>query len=282
MIKSSVGRGGYNRSSDVLIVQKLLNEYIKKSKSSLKALVEDGINGRKTEAAIVAFQADVVGMARPDGRVDAGGRSIKELEAYKKSGGTKVPSAAIVTPIVKPKQPAQAGTTTGTDPRQLKTRAEIAKVFGSITTEKKWTRQGEFIKGYSIPPSIANDKEYNWVSTYDPKKRKVSTVWCNKTMHRFLDAALKNLQKKGILGELKQYGGCFNIRATRGTTNWSAHSWGLAIDLNMTGNGLGQTPSLSKEFVQCFKDAGFGWGGDYKSRKDGMHFTIAGFDMPRS
>jgi len=47
----------------------------------------------------------------------------------------------------------------------------------------------------------------------------------------------------------------------------------------MTGNGLGKIPSMSKEFAECFIDAGFGWGGKY-SRKDGMHFAIAGFDMP--
>ena len=98
-------------------------------------------------------------------------------------------------------------------------------------------------------------------------------------MHSFLKSALKNLSDRGLLSELKEYGGCYSIRATRGTTKWSAHSWALAIDLNMSENGLGKTPKLSKEFVKCFTDAGFGWGGDY-SRKDGMHFTIAGFDMP--
>ena len=36
---------------------------------------------------------------------------------------------------------------------------------------------------------------------------------------------------------------------------------------------------MDKNLVKCFTDAGFGWGGNY-SRPDGMHFTLAGFDMP--
>ncbi len=174
-------------------------------------------------------------------------------------------------------KPAAAPTT---DPRQLKTRAAVAEVYGAISAEKVWARQSEFLQAYAIPASIANDKNYNWVNTYDPKKRKVSKVWCHKAMHSFLDKALANLQARGLLADLKEYGGCHAIRATRGTTNWSAHSWALAIDLNMTGNGLGETPKMSAEFAKCFTDADFGWGGNY-SRKDGMHFTLAGFDMPK-
>ena len=49
----------------------------------------------------------------------------------------------------------------------------------------------------------------------------------------------------------------------------------------MTGNGLGEKPTMPSDFVACFTDAGFGWGGNYSSRKDGMHFTIAGFDIPK-
>ena len=98
-------------------------------------------------------------------------------------------------------------------------------------------------------------------------------------MHSFLDTSLKNLKDRKLLSDLKEFGGSHAIRATRGTTNWSAHSWALAIDINMTGNGLGKTPAMSEKFAKCFTDAGFGWGGKY-SRKDGMHFTIAGFDMP--
>jgi len=31
---------------------------------------------------------------------------------------------------------------------------------------------------------------------------------------------------------------------------------------------------MSHELVQCFKDAGFDWGGDW-TRPDGMHFQLA-------
>jgi hypothetical protein len=54
----------------------------------------------------------------------------------------------------------------------------------------------------------------------------------------------------------------------------SLHSWGIAIDVNAAWNGLGKEPTLTPEFVKCFTDAGFDWGGTWK-RKDGMHFQLS-------
>ena len=102
-----------------------------------------------------------------------------------------------------------------------------------------------------------------------PKK-----LYCNKDMVAPLTQAFKNLIDRGLIGELKTFDGCFNIRKQRGANSQSIHSWGDAIDVNAAWNGLGKEPTLSAEFVKCFTDAGFDWGGVWK-RKDGMHFQLA-------
>jgi len=102
-----------------------------------------------------------------------------------------------------------------------------------------------------------------------PKK-----LYCNKDMVQPLTNALTNLIQRGKIGELKTWDGCFNIRKKRGLSSMSLHSWGLAIDVNAAWNQLNMTPTLSPEFVKCFTDAGFDWGGTWE-RKDGMHFQLA-------
>jgi hypothetical protein len=99
-------------------------------------------------------------------------------------------------------------------------------------------------------------------------------IYCNKDLVRPLGQAFKNLIQTGKVSELKTWDGCFNIRKKRGATSMSLHSWGIAVDVNAFENGLGDEPVLSKEFVKCFTDAGFDWGGTWK-RKDGMHFQLS-------
>jgi len=101
-----------------------------------------------------------------------------------------------------------------------------------------------------------------------PKK-----LYCNKDLIGPLSAAFNNLLARGKASELKTWDGCFNIRKKRGLTSMSLHSWGIAIDVNAAWNGLNMTPKLSPEFVKCFTDAGFDWGGTW-TRKDGMHFQL--------
>lgn len=101
-------------------------------------------------------------------------------------------------------------------------------------------------------------------------------IYLNKDLIEPLSRALTNLKENGLAGELKSWDGCFNVRMVRGSTSsMSLHSWGVAVDVNASENGLGQVPQLSPEFVACFTAAGFDWGGNF-TRKDGMHFQLSG------
>lgn len=99
-------------------------------------------------------------------------------------------------------------------------------------------------------------------------------IYCNKDLIKPLEAAFKALIATGCVNELKTWDGCFNIRKKRGLASMSLHSWAIAIDVNAFENGLGVTPKLSANFVKCFTDNGFDWGGTWQ-RKDGMHFQLA-------
>ncbi len=100
-------------------------------------------------------------------------------------------------------------------------------------------------------------------------------IYCNRAMIQPLTNAFTNLIKRGFVNELKTWDGCFNIRKKRGLNSQSLHSWGIAIDVNAFENQLNQKPKLSTGFVKCFTDAGFNWGGNFKSRVDGMHLELA-------
>lgn len=102
-----------------------------------------------------------------------------------------------------------------------------------------------------------------------PKK-----IYCNKDLQEPLKLALENVLNRGLSSEIKTWDGCFNIRAKRGTKSASLHSWGIAIDINAAWNRFGKKPTMSKELVSCFTDAGFDWGGDWKN-PDGMHFQLS-------
>lgn len=102
-----------------------------------------------------------------------------------------------------------------------------------------------------------------------PKK-----IYCNIDLIHPLQQVLSNLASEGLLTELKTWNGCFNIRKTTGGSSFSLHSWGVAIDINAATNAYNKKPTLSKEFVACFKRAGFDWGGDWKV-PDGMHFQLS-------
>jgi hypothetical protein len=79
-------------------------------------------------------------------------------------------------------------------------------------------------------------------------------------------------------GSLDDWGYCF--RDVRGNVGkLSNHSSGTAIDLNATKHPLGKIGTFPNEKVPMIralaKKYGLTWGGDYRNRKDEMHFEVA-------
>lgn len=71
----------------------------------------------------------------------------------------------------------------------------------------------------------------------------------------------------------------YAYRDVRGSdTDLSNHSSGTAIDLNATKHPLGSENTFTKQQAiiirELCKKYGIRWGGDYKKRKDEMHFEI--------
>lgn len=124
-----------------------------------------------------------------------------------------------------------------------------------------------------------------WVKKYVVAKTVpiLGTIKCHKIMFPQLEAALKEVEAQGLapLINTKDYGGCYHARLIRGEdpadpeSNLSMHAWGLAIDINVSTNQMGATPTLDPRLVEIFEKWGYRWGGWWTHRPDGMHFELA-------
>jgi hypothetical protein len=135
------------------------------------------------------------------------------------------------------------------------TASKCLEKYGPATSNNRW------LTLWIVPEEL----HVGWI----PKK-----IYLNKDLIKPLSLAFLNLIERGLVDELKSWDGCFNIRAMRGQVIMSLHSWAIAVDVNAKENPMGKKPKLSAEFVKCFTDVGFDWGGNWH-RPDGMHFQLA-------
>lgn len=150
------------------------------------------------------------------------------------------------------------------------TTAQAIKKYG------KPTQQASYLVSIKLP--------YPMRLAWD-KDTKVSTMRCHMLVADNFTAVFNELlqvygyEKIVELG-IDLFGGCFNFRAMRGGSDYSRHSWGIAIDLDPERNLLKETSKTArfarpeyKLMIDVFYKHGFVSLGREKNY-DWMHFEI--------
>ena len=134
--------------------------------------------------------------------------------------------------------------------------------------------------GYLVTINLPYPMRLAW-----DKKIKVSKMVCHRLVaNNYLRVFNELLTTYGYdkiveLG-IDLFGGCFNFRKMRGGSDWSRHSWGVAIDLDPERNLLKETSATArfarpeyKQMIDIFYKHGFISLGKEKNY-DWMHFEI--------
>ena len=117
------------------------------------------------------------------------------------------------------------------------------------------------------------------------KKTTVKKMRCHKLVAKNFTEVFKDLLDHYGLEKIQElgidlFGGCFNFRQMRGGSDYSRHSWGIAIDLDPERNQLHETKATArfarpeyKPMIDIFYRNGFLSLGVEKGY-DFMHFEI--------
>ena len=153
-----------------------------------------------------------------------------------------------------------------------------------ITTNeliRKYGQPTETGLGYLIPISLPYPMKLAW-----DLNTKVTTIRCHRLVADRLKEVFNELLLVYGLNKIQElgidlYGGCFNFRKMRGGSDYSRHSWGVAIDLDPERNQLKETAKTArfarpeyKDMIDIFYKHGFVSLGREKNY-DWMHFEIA-------
>jgi hypothetical protein len=113
----------------------------------------------------------------------------------------------------------------------------------------------------------------------------VTTMMCHKLVADNFTSIFKDIHVYYGYDKIKElgidlFGGCFNYRKMRGSSSWSTHSWGIAIDLDPARNTLKETRATARfarpeynAMIDIFYDHGFESLGMEKNY-DWMHFQV--------
>lgn len=153
------------------------------------------------------------------------------------------------------------------------------------------TRQAAYLTGgagsdslgsfsYRYFPDGTVEPEASWVQANITTETVpiLGNVTCHRVMLPQLRAALREIVDRGLAGTIDpaDYGGCYVPRfiGRDPSQGLSLHTWGIAVDLNVSGNHRGTVGDIDRRVVRIFKKWGFAWGGDWEWT-DPMHFELA-------
>jgi hypothetical protein len=152
-----------------------------------------------------------------------------------------------------------------------------------ITTQELFNKYGkpaETGKPYLTKITLPYPMYLSW-----DKNTHIKSFSCHKLILQNLSNVFTEILAHYGLEEIRRlrldcYGGCFNYRKMRGGSDWSRHSWGVAIDLDPERNLLHENSSTArfarpeyKPMIDIFYQNGFLSLGVEKNY-DWMHFEI--------
>jgi hypothetical protein len=137
---------------------------------------------------------------------------------------------------------------------------EIIDTFGSLDSSR-------FESRYIVPFTLPYPLYYDGI--------KVTRARCHYLIVDNFKKVFEDIRNAGLQDEAKNYSGIYNCRPVRGNNSkFSTHCWGIFIDLEAGKYPLGSSKRFPKAIVDIFESAGFFYGGDFRGRKDPMHFQF--------
>jgi hypothetical protein len=138
------------------------------------------------------------------------------------------------------------------------------------------TSDGRLTPNWGNAARLGNSSTAQWkkdnLTVIEPVKGQRWEVY--KPAAAAFDGLIKDLAAQGY--NVKSSGG-YNYRPIRGSKKLSQHAFGTAIDINAADNPLGGgKTNLPANIRELAAKHGLVWGGDFKGRKDPMHFEYAG------
>jgi D-alanyl-D-alanine carboxypeptidase len=255
-LSAAVGKGGINKTADVLIVQNLL---IARGFGSFGKA--DGICTQSTVAAIVSYQSGF--LKKPDGRIDPGRTSWQHLSGtYAGVTGTPPSGGSSLTrPVPRPAADSiNAGLTAVNN-------AYMLEKFGPPLSDGAYPR--ECSRMPTNPRLRGKNMPLDTVGPFRVTGLLPAVLSLKEVM---LDIAAEQPAVYKALGTV----GMVCCRLQRGSdTAISNHSWGTAIDLTIDG----VLDTYNNDTVQygltlvapIFNRHGWYWGAAFRV-EDGMHF----------
>jgi D-alanyl-D-alanine carboxypeptidase len=130
--------------------------------------------------------------------------------------------------------------------------------------ETRW--QTDFLERVNLPFPL----RLSW-----DRSRTILQMTCHQRLTSVSAGIFGCIQERGLQEKISSFGGCFAFRPQRSGNKLSAHSWGIAIDLNPESNQQGSSGNMDAELIEVFRQAGFEWGGDWDAKsRDPMHFQF--------
>jgi hypothetical protein len=164
--------------------------------------------------------------------------------------------------------------TTGTNPPLLAPHGieEIIEVFGDI--RQHIGQDGRLAASWQVNYLARTSLPFPLRLAWDPS-RTVTQMTCHRRMTSAFADVFGTIQDRGLQASVTSFGGCFAFRPQRTGNKLSAHSWGIAIDLNSESNPQGSAGNMPAGLIEIFRSAGFEWGGDWLGNAcDPMHFQF--------